>query len=344
MFRTIDDPRRPNRSRDAFTLIELLVVIAIIAVLIGLLLPAVQSAREAARRLMCVNNLKQVALSAHNFHDTHRAFPAGSSGGTAPASSLVFILPYLEGGNVYNAFNLTNDVTTSVDNATSRCLTIGSYLCPSDPSAGFWPDTSPVWNGSNPAMGRSNYFGNLGASGWVYDDLNTLSKPPGQRGVFAYKSSTSIDDIHDGTSNTALYAEVKRGARPGSDALNVTELFANIWGNAAPSVNPSNLVPPAACNKPTLNSFNYTGLQYQRGFLITALYTHTVPPNYKGRDCICFLSFDQGHLAARSDHPGGVNVSMSDGSVRFIREAIQPHVWRALGTREGGEVISADSY
>jgi prepilin-type processing-associated H-X9-DG protein len=85
-------------------------------------------------------------------------------------------------------------------------------------------------------------------------------------------------------------------------------------------------------------------LQYQRGFLLTALYTHTVPPNYKGRDCIIFPGFDQAHLASRSYHPGGVNVAMADGSVRFIRDAISPSVWRALGTRCGGEVIDAGSY
>jgi prepilin-type N-terminal cleavage/methylation domain-containing protein/prepilin-type processing-associated H-X9-DG protein len=342
-FLIVGTRRTGDGNRPAFTLIELLVVIALIAVLIGLLLPAVQSARAAARRLQCVNNLKQIALAAHNFHDTNRSFPPGVSPPPSQASTLVFVLPYMEGGNVYNAFNLTSDVTNTDPNATSRCLTVNSFMCPSDPSAGFWTDPSPVWNGSNPDMGRSNYFGNLGASGWVYDDLNTLTKPPGQRGIFAYKSTTSIDDIQDGTSNTALFGEIKRGARPGADALNVTQVLPNFWGPASAPSNPSNLSPPTACNKPSPNPFNYTGLQYQRGFFITALYTHTVPPNYSGRDCIR-LGFDQGHLASRSYHPGGVNLSMSDGSVRFVRETIQLGVWRALGTRKGGEIISADSY
>ena len=108
--------------------------------------------------------------------------------------------------------------------------------------------------------------------------------------------------------------------------------------------NPNALRPMAACNSPTTSIYSHTGLQYQSGFFITALYTHTVPPNYKGRDCLRFPVFDQGHLASRSYHPGGVNVALVDGSVRFIRESIDLDVWKALGTRGGGEVISASSY
>jgi prepilin-type processing-associated H-X9-DG protein len=115
------------------------------------------------------------------------------------------------------------------------------------------------------------------------------------------------------------------------------------YGRATPPSNPSNLSPPAACDNPTLK-WNYTGLEYQRGSFYTALYTHTVPPNYKGRDCLLNFTFDQGHLASRSYHAGGVNLAMADGSVRFIHETIRLPVWKALGTRSGGEPVDTQSY
>jgi prepilin-type processing-associated H-X9-DG protein len=193
-------------------------------------------------------------------------------------------------------------------------------------------------------MGRSNYSGNLGTSGWAYDEYNNLSRKPEQMGVFAFTTSTPIRDISDGTSNTVLFAEIRRGAQPNSDKFDVRIVMPNRWGSGDPSVNLSNLSPPAACNSPTPQNYHFTGLQYQRGFFITALYTHTVPPNYSGMDCIRFPAMDQGHLASRSAHPGGVNVAMSDGSVRFVKQTINLYVWRALGSRKGGEVISADEF
>jgi prepilin-type N-terminal cleavage/methylation domain-containing protein/prepilin-type processing-associated H-X9-DG protein len=326
-----------------FTLIELLVVIAIIAVLIGLLLPAVQAARGAARRVQCVNNLKQIALGAHHFHDANRCFPPGASLAPSEATAVTVLLPYLENVALANAFNYSLNVTTTIENATGRCTQIKMFLCPSDPSSGVWPDPNlpPAMQGS--VMGRSNYFGNLGGWGWIYDQLNSRSKPAALAGVLAVGSTTRIADILDGTSNTAMFAEIKRGASPGSDVLDVTVAMPNVWGPATPDVNVNNLAPPAACNKP-LKKLNYTGLQYQYDYLMTAFYTHTVPPNYRGRDCIALVSQQQGHLASRSYHPGGVNVAWADGSVRFVSERIPLNVWRALGTRSGGEILDSSSY
>jgi prepilin-type processing-associated H-X9-DG protein len=191
-------------------------------------------------------------------------------------------------------------------------------------------------------QGRSNYFGNLGTNAWVYTLHAEGPKDPTKVGNFAHGDQTRIADITDGTSNTALFAEVKRGNHPVRGPYDVTLVSPSDWPvGANPGTDPINVAPPAACNTPTI-VYSYTGLEYQRGFFMTALYTHTVPPNYTGRDCLRLPVFDQGHLAARSYHPGGVNVAVADGSVRFVTNSIQLQTWRALGTRAGGEIISAD--
>jgi prepilin-type N-terminal cleavage/methylation domain-containing protein/prepilin-type processing-associated H-X9-DG protein len=335
-------------KRRAFTLIELLVVMAVIAVLIGLILPAVQAARETARRAQCANNLKQIVLASHNFEGANQCFPPGASFAPSQASALAFLLPFLEQGSRYSQFDFTQDVTNATANATSRDNDIQSFLCPSDPSSGSWPEPNPVAGRQAGVMGRSNYYGNMGAHGWAYESKTSKNvsqvKDPNLAGVFSIGSSTRVSDFRDGTSNTASFAEIKRGAHPGSDDLDVTVLFPNVWGSGNPATNPNNLSPPAACNRQTNKPLNHTGLQYQCGSLLTALYTHTITPNYKGRDCASFPWFDEGHLASRSYHPGGVNVAMADGSVRFIGDRIQLQVWKALGTRSGGEIIDSGSY
>ena len=332
-------------NRRAFTLIELLVVVAVIGVLVAILLPAVQAAREAARRMQCTNNLKQITLAAHNFVGVNQSFPPGASLAPRNASALVFLLPFMEQGNLYSQFDPTVDASDAAVNSTARGHDVPGFLCPSDPSTGTYPE--PFRSPGQPAgtIGRSNYFANLGSDGWVYDVKGTQMKVPGRAGIFAFGSSTRIAEICDGTSNTALFAEIKRGAFPRDDDLGVTLLPPATYGLAKPPSNLSNLSPPAACNDPTQKKrWNYTGLQYQRGTFYTALYTHTVLPNYKGRDCLIDFSFDQGHLASRSYHPGGVNVAMADGSVRFIKESIELQIWKALGTRSGGEPLSSGSY
>jgi len=329
--------------RYAFTLIELLVAITIIAVLIGLLLPAVQSARESARRIQCTNNLKQIALAAHNFHQTHSCLPAGASPPPSQVSSLVLISPFLEQINLFNSFNFSVDSAGPPANITARDLEVNGFLCPSDPASGYYPDPFAIPGQQAGRMGRSNYFGNLGSNGWAYNQDTKYAKPSNQAGAFAYQSSTRLGDFLDGASNTALYAEIRRGAFPNHDPLDVTLLPPAAWGSGDPGLNPSNLVPPSACSKGT-PVYNFSGLQYQRGFLLTAFYTHTVPPNYKGLDCMVNFYLDQAHLASRSNHPGGVNVAMADGSIRFIGDRIQLPVWKSLGTRAGGEIVDSSSY
>ncbi len=328
-------------TRRAFTLIELLVVIAIIALLIGLLLPAVQSAREAARRIQCVNQLKQLALAAHNFHDVNNAFPPGATPGPANASFAVTILPYLEQANALSSFNMSFNVTNAAQNSTARDGQVPGLLCPSDPSTGTYPDPSAA--GAGGSYGRTNYFGNLGAHAWFYDAKGTYTKDPALAGIFANSSKTNLAAVTDGTSATALFSEVRRGAYSSHDKTDLVVVPPPTWGTGNTGTNPNNLAPVSACNTPSTTLINYVGLQYQNGSIYNALYTHTVVPNNVGRDCLV-APFDQAHLGARSYHPGGVVVAWADGSVRFVKSTVSPLVWKGLGTRSGAEVIDAASY
>ena len=338
-----------SRKRRGFTLIELLVVIAIIAVLIGLLLPAVQKVREAAARLKCQNNLKQIGLAAHNYESTNLSFPPGAgqlpslpsgypSSGTQRPSPQALILPYVEQANKYNQFDFRYDINLAAVNAPARFQDVPIYICPSDASgAAFAPAGTPY--------GRSNYHANIGASasptdksgltGGIYFVEFTNAQWNGGNKSGAVK----IGEITDGTSNTAMFSEIKRGnLRNGATSTttpadpNEVRLVASMAGNAA-----SLRSPPAACNATSGTSYTYAGLQYYRSFAFTSFYTHTVPPNYKGGDC---TDLSNVHLAARSFHSGGVNVVLCDGSVRFVADSIDPNVWRLFGARSDGQVLN----
>jgi prepilin-type N-terminal cleavage/methylation domain-containing protein/prepilin-type processing-associated H-X9-DG protein len=348
--------------RSAFTLIELLVVIAIIAVLIGLLLPAVQKVREAAARMSCQNNLKQLGLAAHNYESSNNTLPPGAgplpnqaTWGTSNQrpSVQVMILPYVEQANKYNQFNLNEDVYFSAVNAAARQQDVPLYLCPSDPSTGtFVKDGAP--------LGRSNYFGSLGGSAYCRPSAG------GTGGLFVVDISSNllarggrpsavrITEVTDGTSNTAMFAEVIRGDNISGNPLKPQDarlIPSGNWVTDGPRVvNGTDTFP--ACNT-AASGIRYAGLMYFRDFLPTSLYTHTVPPNFKGADCLDLTvrpgemagsALWAGHIASRSYHSGGVNVCFADGSVHFISDNINPAVWYALGTRAGGEVIDSSQY
>jgi prepilin-type N-terminal cleavage/methylation domain-containing protein/prepilin-type processing-associated H-X9-DG protein len=333
---------RPNTPRRGFTLIELLVVIAIIAILIGLLLPAVQRVREAAARAKCQNHLKQIALASHGYHDANGFLPPPSTRAPADASLQLLLLPYVEQQPAFDSFKMTTSVVTDPINYTGRIVQVPVYLCPADPSVGAYVDSGgSVPPGVTPAtVGRLNYYGNAGTHGWWFEVNGSVSKPVDRAGVFGIGVQVKLLDVTDGTSNTAMFAEIRRGARPGSDRFDVTVVPQPQWGLGSAATNPNNITRSSACDK-TSPANNDTGLRYYRGFPTAVLYTHTVPPNSKDRDCIDQLG-TQFHLAARSAHPGGLNVALADGSVRFIRDTIAFATWQALGTRAGGEVVSPD--
>ncbi|HVJ66658.1 MAG TPA: DUF1559 domain-containing protein, partial [Caulifigura sp.] len=177
------------KKKSGFTLIELLVVIAIIAILIALLLPAVQQAREAARRTQCKNNLKQIGLALHNYESTYTVFPPGR-GSFTEATPGAFILPFLEQGSQYSLFDFSYSLNGSTKNTAAIRQTISAYQCPSHPIVpGF------------PLNGQANYQPCTGSNA----DLGTMT------GIFFINSSTKFRDIPDGTSNTAMYSEIRKG-------------------------------------------------------------------------------------------------------------------------------------
>ena len=311
-------------NRRGFTLIELLVVIAIIAILIALLVPAVQKVREAAARTQCTNNLKQIGVGAANYHSAFKRYPPGRVS-PSMATALIQILPYLEQANKYDQFDFNSDINSSATNATARAQDVKVFLCPSDISTAI-----------ETGKGRTNYQGSLGANAWL---ANTDSRTGG---IFYVDSKVRVEDIFDGSSNTAMYAEVKRGflMSPASTSpISVTNFPFATWDAAA--TNDLNYI--AGCNTTTAGDFDYTGLQYFRaGVPWTGFYTHTMVPNDPNRDCVRATGLNKGHQAARSYHGGGVNVLFSDGTVRYIAGNIAIAMWKAMGTRAGSEAVSFD--
>ena len=339
-------------KRRGFTLIELLVVIAIIGVLIALLLPAVQAAREAARRSQCVNNLKQIGLGIHNYHSAINGLPWGHGYlGWNDWAAIPLLLPYLEQSPVYNAINFANTGNAAApgasQNLTIQIMTLNVLLCPSD--------TDRIIQ--SPKYGHVNYSGNAGNCPNCFFASN--GELGASNGVFFSvangQPSIGFRDITDGLSNTAAFSEKVKGMtlagntntnnydplKPTSSVVYAADpgkgndLTPNIYYATCKSMAPT----PSAKLAGGGIAF---GQYWWDGHPECGMYNHVMPPNT--------WSCDDGNVnalgatTASSRHSGGVNMLLCDGSVRFIKASITPRIWWALGTRSGGEVISSNSY
>jgi prepilin-type N-terminal cleavage/methylation domain-containing protein/prepilin-type processing-associated H-X9-DG protein len=317
---------RLHRTRSGFTLIELLVVIAIIAVLIALLLPAVQSAREAARRAQCVNNLKQIGLAMHNYVESRGVLPgADMVFNVTEISALAQVLPYLEQSPVYNSINFDFYYQDPTNN-TVMMTTVSGFICPSDLS-----DPLPALGG------QTNYMANMG-SGIVWQSaIGPNAGMPQPNGVFYGNSATTFAAITDGLSNTTFYSE--RVLADGNNAI--VSPIADVFFSPAFPTTPDQAM--QACQ-----AVDITNLQNQFPLFMGApwlcgqhIFLHATPPDT--RSCGFFIAL-RAVMPPSSHHPGGVNVLFGDGSVKFVKDSVNLQTWRALGTRSGGEVISADSF
>ena len=333
--------------RRGFTLIELLVVIAIIGVLVSLLLPAVQQAREAARRTQCKNNLKQLGLALHNYLDVANQFPPsnmqlkgvenGNLSDNYAWGWLAMVSPYLDQGNLYNSLNMSlplydpnNGNKISVPNQQAAGTIVSTLLCPSDVARSVSSDYGVK------ALAPTNYAVCTGTG--MDQPSPQLGSQYNTDGMFYAFSRVSTANVTDGLSNTVAVSECLLGTS--------TE---NVFG-PMPSGGPhriyawlvSSPLSDAACAAPDAwNLQNNKGFLWLSGELRISAYNHYYGPNPGAWDCISELppTYDTyGWHAARSQHTGGVNVTMGDGSGRFISNNIDLKLWRALSTRQGGEV------
>jgi prepilin-type processing-associated H-X9-DG protein len=303
------------------------VVIAIIGLLVALLLPAIQAAREVARRLNCTNNLKQIGLAVQNYESPNKCLPAARTGSGDTAhlwSSLAQILPYLEGGNVYQTVDFHYGVLQPA-NADAVKAIIPTYLCPSDVQA----------ERVLPAYGPNNYMANAGTglqNGASFRDYGPEGAEPID-GVFFDCSAVRFAEVFDGLSNTAAFSETIKG-----NGVNTSPSTASIDLKYQYAQGPQLIaVTDEFCANQITKWNGERGHSWARGNLLSAAYNHYMAPNSK--TCDCLAGNVMGRIAARSYHPGGVNVLFLDGHVRFASDTVDLATWRAIATRRGGEVI-----
>jgi prepilin-type N-terminal cleavage/methylation domain-containing protein/prepilin-type processing-associated H-X9-DG protein len=347
---------RPRGHR-GFTLIELLVVIAIIAVLIALLLPAVQAAREAARRAQCVNNLKQLGIAMHNYHDVINTLPYGHGWfGWNDWNAQTYLLPYLEQGPIYNAINFVNGISAAapgtVQNTTIQRAQVNALLCPSDMNrlTSVYGHINYSGNsGNNPQFfGSSSGNQSNGLFGWVVNSAPEASSD-NKSNLGRSSSPVSWRDVTDGTSNTAAFSEKVKGVgvsnqkdplKPNSTIYEVSaassELIPDPYYAKCIALRPS----PATANGGTESA----GDHWWSGHPYAGRYNHIMTPNsWTCLYAVNGLTNGNGAMPPSSRHPGIVNVLFADGTVRAIKDSIAKNIWWAIGSRNGGEVVSSDA-
>jgi prepilin-type N-terminal cleavage/methylation domain-containing protein/prepilin-type processing-associated H-X9-DG protein len=359
------------RHRRGFTLIELLVVIAIIAVLIALLLPAVQQAREAARRAQCTNNLKQLGLAVHNYLSQnnvlppHDMYPTTSDIGWGWTYGWpVALLPQLDQQAMFNAFNFNcgifgnaNGAGPTPANTTVGYVQLATLLCPSD---GAYQRPGAPW-------GTQNYVGNYGGPGPMLIGTGTIVPLAQPLGVSSF-GPVGMESIIDGSSSTGLFSERLLGINGGQTVYagqNKNMALRGVYLNTMSGVNPNNWgggytqaqayailqkcnsLPGTTGSTCTWGN-GYVWVTAYPWYISTNGYNHYGTPNKNScadpNDAQSWFVNSHGVGPPTSNHPGGVNVCMADGSVHFIKDSVNYITWWALGTRNQGEVIDQSTY
>ncbi len=310
--------------RRGFTLIELLVVIAIIAILIALLVPAVQKVREAAARTQCINNMKQVCLAFHNHHDVRKALPHGTynyldSTGSTPAPYnntqdrrcwYHDILPYLDQCQLSERFEIYTSTGASALGFPDLAAVVPPMMCASDP---LNPKLITFWGGLN-GLPTQGFHGNyVGCAGDDYFNPGGVINSAKLDGLFFAQSRVRFTDISDGTSNTAMLGELILTTDNGAH-----DIRGRYHNPAHGGVLFSTRIPP---NTLVPDQFNWC---------------NTVNPNPRAP---CIWTGTNMFVSARSYHTGGVNLGLADGSIRFIANSVNPVTYKALGSRNGGETF-----
>jgi prepilin-type N-terminal cleavage/methylation domain-containing protein/prepilin-type processing-associated H-X9-DG protein len=360
-------------TRRGFTLIELLVVIAIIAVLIALLLPAVQAAREAARRAQCVNNMKQIGLALHNYHQVNDTFPPGAMLSRSTTLSLVLnsdysahmrLLGFSDQVPLFNAANFSvspySDTAGIAMNTTAVTVRLSMFLCPSDvPPNWTMHGTAPITNYISPG---NSYFASVGST--LEIDGQQSGGPP--NGVFELVNVAGkcfgVRDIIDGTTNTLAFGEWLMGTGNNNVVTIPQDIcFCNQLPSGTARNNGTLSMPNPALVKgfPAWIEFcksnvgslrngksSAVGETWSLGVFGYTLGTAVLEPNTKYPNCVSVSAdvMNPGMMNMGSRHPGGSNILMCDGSVKFLKNSTNRPVLWALGSRAQGEVISADAY